>query len=158
MVFSNEKPRNIADALAEAKAVKISARNPGSLVLGSDQILSLDGKIFQKADNLDTLMSQLTRLSGQTHSLWTAAVIALDAVPQWRFVGRVDMSMRDLSAPFIESYVEQNWEDIRFCVGGYQYESVGLQLFSDVKGDYFHILGIPLLEVVNYLVTRRLIP
>ena len=154
---AGETSRNIADALADAKADKVSRKHPNAFVIGSDQILSLNDRVFQKADNRDALARQLSELQGQSHVLTSAVVVYHDAKPQWRHVGQVRMTMRDLTRPQIEDYVEKHWDNIQYCVGGYRYEDEGIRLFTQVEGDYFHVLGIPLLELINYLHTRGVI-
>lgn len=150
-------PDQIADALAEAKTMRGSARNPGRLVLGCDQVLSAAGRILQKAENIEAAAEQLKSLSGQRHDLYSAAVIFLDGQPQWRFTGRVGMHMRELTDGFIRDYLARNWEEVRHSVGCYQLEAEGARLFRRVDGDYFHVLGLPLLEVLDYLTIRGVI-
>ena len=157
LLHASEPPRNIADALAEAKALKISAKHPDAFVIGSDQVLSHRGAILQKAASKDELIDQIEGMTGGTHSLWSAAVIAQGGEPVWRHVGRVDLTMHAMHRDEIRNYVFQNWDAIQYCVGGYRFEAEGLRLFSRVQGDYFHILGFPLLEVVNYLRIRGLL-
>lgn len=148
------KPRDIADALAEAKAQKLSNRHPQNMVIGSDQVLEFDGQLLQKASSKGELIDQLSALSGQVHLLHSAAVIFDEARPVWRHVGRVKMTMRQLSPAFVEDYVDTYWEEIRDCVGGYRVEAEGIRLFSKIEGDYFHVMGFPLLECMNYLHIR----
>lgn len=148
------KPRDIADALAEAKAQKLSNRHPQNMVIGSDQVLEFDGQLLQKASSKGELIDQLSALSGQVHLLHSAAVIFDEARPVWRHVGRVKMTMRQLSPAFVEDYVDTYWEEIRHCVGGYRVEAEGIRLFSKIEGDYFHVMGFPLLECMNYLHIR----
>lgn len=148
------KPRDIADALAEAKAQKLSNRHPQNMVIGSDQVLEFDGQLLQKASSKGELIDQLSALSGQVHLLHSAAVIFDEARPVWRHIGRVKMTMRQLSPAFVEDYVDTYWEEIRDCVGGYRVEAEGIRLFSKIEGDYFHVMGFPLLECMNYLHIR----
>lgn len=148
------KPRDIADALAEAKAQKLSNRHPQNMVIGSDQVLEFEGQLLQKASSKGELIDQLSALSGQVHLLHSAAVIFDEARPVWRHIGRVKMTMRQLSPAFVEDYVDTYWEEIRDCVGGYRVEAEGIRLFSKIEGDYFHVMGFPLLECMNYLHIR----
>ncbi len=147
--------RSLADALAELKSLKISRRYPADFVLGSDQTLSLDdGTMFDKAETLDALAIQLAQLSGKTHVLASAAVIAHGGQVIWRHVEQCHMTMRSLSSSFIDDYVAEEGEALLGCVGGYRIESRGIQLFSAIKGSYHAILGLPLIPLLDYLRTR----
>lgn len=147
-------PRDIADGLAEMKAAKISAKYPGAMVLGADQVLELKGKILSKPDTPETAVAQLLALSGQTHRLLSALVVCRDDAPVWRHTGEVRLTMRHLSEPFVREYVARNWESIRWSVGGYKLEEEGVTLFSAIEGDYFSVLGLPLIPFLNWLHVR----
>ena len=147
-------PRDIADALAELKARKVSTRMPGALVLGCDQVLSFDGQIMAKPSSRADAEQQLRQLRGARHQLLSAAVIYEDGQPLWRFVGTVRLQMRDFSDSFLTAYLDRNWPDISNSVGGYKLESEGVRLFTRVDGDYFTVLGMPLLEILSYLTLR----
>lgn len=147
-------PRDIADALAELKARKVSTRMPEALVLGCDQVLSFDGQIMAKPVSRDDAEQQLRQLRGARHQLLSAAVIYEDGQPIWRFVGTVRLQMRDFSDSFLSAYLDRNWPDISNSVGGYKLESEGVRLFTRVDGDYFTVLGMPLLEILSYLTLR----
>ena len=147
-------PRDIADALAELKARKVSTRMPGALVLGCDQVLSFDGQIMAKPSSRADAEQQLRQLRGARHQLLSAAVIYEDGQPIWRFVGTVRLQMRDFSDSFLTTYLDRNWPDISNSVGGYKLESEGVRLFTRVDGDYFTVLGMPLLEILSYLTLR----
>lgn len=146
--------RDIADALAELKARKVSTRMPGALVLGCDQVLSFDGKIMAKPKSREQAEQQLRQLRGAGHQLLSAAVICEDGQPIWRFVGTVRLQMRDFSDSYLTTYLDRNWPDISNSVGGYKLESEGVRLFNRVDGDYFTVLGMPLLELLSYLTLR----
>lgn len=147
--------RALADALAELKALKVSRRAPGDLVLGCDQTLSLDsGEMIDKAVDRADAEHILARLSGRTHYLHSAAVIAQGGNPVWRHVERVRMTMRPLSPAFIQSYLDGDWDDCRWCVGCYRIEGPGAQLFADVRGSQFAIQGLPLLPLLDFLRLR----
>ncbi len=147
--------RNLADALAEAKAVRLSRRIGPALVLGGDQVLALeDGSMLDKPLDRDDAKAHLQLLSGKKHKLFSAAVIADQGSPVWRHVDIATLTMRPLSETFIESYVEAEWDNIRHCVGCYEIEARGVQLFSDIKGNQFTIMGLPLLHLLDYLRVR----
>ncbi|MGA1612420.1 MAG: Maf family protein [Lutimaribacter sp.] len=146
--------RDIADALAELKARKVSTRMPGALVLGCDQVLSFDGQIMAKPTSREQAEQQLRQLRGAGHQLLSAAVICEDGQPIWRFVGTVRLQVRDFSDSYLTTYLDRNWPDISNSVGGYKLESEGVRLFNRVDGDYFTVLGMPLLELLSYLTLR----
>mgnify|MGYP001427505028 FL=1 len=147
--------RDLADALAELKALKVSGKRPGDLVLGCDQTLALDdGTMLDKAESLEVIAGQLRNLSGKTHSLYSAMVIAEGGLAVWRHVERVKMTMRPLSDAFIADYVAMEGNVLLGCVGGYRIEGSGVQLFSRIEGSHFAIIGLSLLPLLDYLRTR----
>ena len=148
------KPRDIADTLAEMKARKVSEKHAGALVLGCDQVLAHGGEMLHKPCDRAEAYAQLKRLSDDRHELLSAAVLYEDGKPLWRHVGQVRLRMRALSDTYIEEYVDRNWESIRHAVGCYKLEEEGVRLFSRIEGDYFHVLGMPFLELLNYLTLR----
>jgi septum formation protein len=147
-------PRDIADTLAELKAQRVAAKHPGSLVIGCDQILALDDMIFAKPETPDEALAQLQSLRGRKHQLLSAAVIYGEGKPLWRHVGVVRLHMRDASDEYLTAYVERNWDSIRHAVGAYKLEEEGVRLFTRIEGDYFNVLGLPLLELLSYLTLR----
>lgn len=151
-------PRGLADALAELKAVRLSSRIPGALVLGCDQTLALDdGTMLDKPADRAAAAAQLRLLSGRVHSLRSAAVIAENGQPVWRHVDRAKLHVRPLSDAFIESYLDAEYGHVSGCVGCYRIEGPGIQLFSRIEGSHFTILGMPLLALVDYLRTRKIL-
>ena len=151
--------RALADALAELKALRVSRRVPGGLVLGCDQTLSLeDGSMIDKAVDRADAERILRLLSGRVHHLHSAAVIALNGEPIWRHVERVRMTVRPLSDSFIANYLDREWEQCRWCVGNYRIEGPGVQLFSKVEGSQFGIQGLPLLPLLDFLRVRGVLP
>ena len=150
--------RALADALAEMKAVKLSRRYPDALVLGSDStVQAADGSLIDKAGSREDSARQLRALSGTTHRLTSAAVVAQGGVPIWRHVDVARMTMRRLSDGFIDSYLDAEWPVIAGCVGGYRIEGPGVQLFERIEGSHFTILGLPLLPLLAWLRDRGVI-
>lgn len=145
-------PRDIADTLAEMKARKVSEKSPGTLVLGCDQVLSVGKAVLAKPKSPDEARDQLRLLRKTSHTLLSAAVLYENGEPKWRHVGVVRLRMRDFSDAFLDSYIERNWDSVRHSVGAYKLEEEGARLFTQVQGDYFTVLGLPLLELLNHLV------
>lgn len=157
--MAGAKARDLADALAELKAVKVSARAPERLVLGSDSVVALaDGSLLDKPESRDQAAEHLTRMSGSVHHLWSAAVIAEAGRPVWRHVEAARMHVRPLSPAFIQRYLDQEWPAIGGCVGCYRIEGPGVQLFMRIEGSQFTVLGLPLLNVLDYLRVRGVMP
>lgn len=147
-------PRDIADALAEAKARKVAGSHPEKLVLGCDQVLSFESRILSKPKSEFEALEQLKMLRGQRHQLLSAAVIYEEAKPVWRHVGVVRLLMREASDVWLQDYVVRNWNSIQHSVGGYKLEEEGVRLFTRIDGDHFNVLGMPLLELLSYLTLR----
>ena len=154
LVSEAASPRDIADTLAEMKARKISEKHAGALVLGADQVLEHRGTLLSKPADPADAVDQLRSLRGDRHGLLSAAVICEDGKPIWRHVGQVRLRMRDASDAYIDDYVSRNWGSIRHALGSYKLEEEGVRLFSHIDGDYFNVLGMPLLELLNYLTLR----
>lgn len=152
-------PRDLADALAELKALKVAARRPGALVLGSDSVVALaDGTLLDKPRDRDEAADHLRRMSGATHRLWSAAVIAEDGRAVWRHVEAATLHVRTLSYSFIDRYLDAEWPAVSGCVGVFRIEGMGVQLFGRVEGSHFTVLGLPLIPVLGYLRTRSIMP
>lgn len=151
LLHEGATPRDLADALAEFKARKLV--QPG-LILGCDQILALKSEVFSKPRDRQDAHDQLLRLSGQTHHLYSAAVFYEDGEPVWRHVGQARMTMHKLTDAEIAGYLDQTWPDVATSVGAYQAEGPGARLFARIEGDWFSVLGLPLLEISSYLRLR----
>lgn len=148
----------IAAALAELKARAVSRRHPGAFVIGADQVLDCDGRRFDKPADLAAARAQLLALRGRTHELVSAAVVVRDGRPLWHHVGRARLTMRPFSDVFLDRYLAEAGDAILGSVGAYQLEGRGAQLFARVEGDYFTILGLPLLPLLDFLRAHGLVP
>jgi len=147
-------PRDIADALAEMKALRVAHKHPDALVIGCDQVLAHGRDLLSKPETPQDAIEQLKSLRGHTHHLLSAAVIYAEGKPQWRHVGQTRLFMRDISDAYLVDYVDRNWSSMQHAVGGYKLEEEGSRLFSRIEGDYFNVLGLPLLELLSYLTLR----
>lgn len=144
-------PREVADALAELKAVRVSRKHPGVLVIGADQTLDLDGQLFDKAESLAEARKRLQLLRGKTHKLHSAVVVALDGQAIWREVPAARLTMRPFTDAFLDDFLTRGGEGLLGSVGCYRLEDDGVQLFSRIDGDYFTILGLPLMGLLDLL-------
>ena len=158
LVAEGALPRDIADALAEAKARKVSMKRGEGLVLGCDQVLDFEGALLSKPETPEAALAQLTAMRGKRHMLLSAAVIYDGGKPVWRHVGQVRLLMREMSDSWLAAYVDRNWESVRHSVGAYKLEEEGVRLFSRIEGDHFNVLGMPLLEILSYLTLRGTLP
>ncbi len=149
-------PRDMADMLAELKALKISQQRPEAMVIGSDSIVSVDGVTYDKPASRANAAAHLAAFSGRTMRLDSAVVVAEAGQPVWRQVESALLNVRPLSGAFIEAYLDEEWPAIAGCVGCFRIEGRGVQLFDKVRGDHFTILGMPLLPLLGYLRTRGL--
>ncbi|RWP35570.1 MAG: Maf-like protein [Mesorhizobium sp.] len=148
---SGISPEDVALVLAEAKATEVSERKPGALVLGCDQTLSLGDEVFHKPADMEAARHHLLALSGKTHQLNSAVVLARDGAVLWRHVGVASLTMRKLDPAFIGRHLARVGAKALSSVGAYQIEGEGIQLFERVEGDYFTIVGLPLLPVLAKL-------
>lgn len=145
------KPAWVAETLAEMKALRISALQPDALVLGADQVLAFEDEIVSKSADLDEARMLLRRLRGKNHQLVGAAVLAKDGQAVWRHVETAQLWLRDFSDAFLEDYLAAEGEAALSSVGCYRLEGPGVQLFSRIEGDYFSVLGLPLLALLAAL-------
>lgn len=149
-------PRAQADALAELKALSVSGRRAG-FVIGADQMLAIEGETLDKPKSRDEARAHLQRLRGRRHELVTAAVVACEGAVIWRHVDVPRLNMRAFSDPFLEAYLERAGDAALASVGAYQLEGLGAQLFDRVEGDYFSVLGLPLLPLLAFLRERGIL-
>ncbi|WP_284165258.1 Maf family protein [Frigidibacter sp. SD6-1] len=154
LIAEGGKARDLADLLAELKATKISDRRPEARIIGADQVLECDGRIFAKAECIEEARAQLSFLSGKEHRLFSAAVVVEGGKPVWRHTGQVRLTMHALGPGEIDTYLTRTWESVRHSVGCYKIEEEGVRLFSRIEGDFFHILGLPLIELLTWLRIR----
>ena len=154
LLMEDATARDVADALAEFKARKIAEKEPGAVVIGSDQVLEYQGRILSKPETAEDAAEQLRTLRGKQHKLLSAVVVYHEAEPVWRYVGQVRLLMRDISDEYLSDYVARNWPGIGESVGSYKLEEEGSRLFSRIEGDYFTVLGLPLLELIGFLTQR----
>jgi septum formation protein len=140
-----------ANALAEAKAIEAQSRHPGRIVLGADQMLECDGEWFDKPGDRSIAAWQIARLSGRTHQLFSAVVAFRDGERLWGVIGEAQLTMRPLTGALVDAYLDRVGDAAFGSVGGYQIEGFGIQLFEDIRGDHFTILGLPLLPLLAFL-------
>jgi septum formation protein len=149
--FADKAPDTVARRLAEAKALDVSATHPGRLVIGADQTMALGPERFSKASSLEEARSRLERLRGRTHHLHSGFALARDASVLRSGVASASLTMRDFSDDFLDDYLARAGAAVLASVGCYQLEGLGVTLFSAIEGDYFTILGLPLLAVLEGL-------
>lgn len=143
--------QDIATRLAEMKAVLVSQRHRRALVIGADSTLACEGRLFDKPATLDAARRQLQALSGRTHELCSSVVVAKDGARLWHWSERARLTMRPLSESFLDAYLARASQAVCASVGAYQLEGLGAHLFSKIEGDYFTILGLPLLPLLSFL-------
>ena len=147
----SETPAAVAALLARQKALAVAALHPARLVLGADQVLTLDAKLFSKPADRAAARAQLRALSGGTHELHAAVAFVRDATVVFEHVGTARLTMRSFSDRFLDAYLEAVGSAATASVGAYQIEGLGIQLFERVEGDYFTVLGLPLLTALDFL-------
>jgi nucleoside triphosphate pyrophosphatase len=149
--LKGQAPRAVAEALAEGKALAGAAQRPGALAIGADQTLELGGRSFDKAATLAEARQRLITLRGRAHQLHSAIAVARDGHILWREGARATLTMRDFTDDYLEAYLERNQRAALASVGAYELEGEGAQLFEAIDGDFFAILGVPLLGLLAFL-------
>ena len=144
-------PRNIVDALADIKAKKIANQFSDAFTIGCDQIIVFQNKIFSKPKTKADMTLQIETMKGQSHEVLSAAVIYQGNLPIWRYIAQTKVTLRVLPSKYIKTYVDEHWETTRNCVGCYEVEKNGAKIIKNIEGDFFNILGMPLLEILDFL-------
>lgn len=152
---SGASPKEIVEKLAQEKALHIAKNFPDALVIGSDQILECEGKMLSKAANANEAKEKLETLRGKTHHLISAVCVAKGDEVLWSESAAAFLTMHDFNDHFLQTYIEEAGEALTRSVGAYELESLGVQLFKTIEGDYFTILGMPLLSLLTYLRTEQ---
>lgn len=151
-------PENATRALAEAKARAVSNSHPGDWVLGGDSMVTVGKEMFDKPADRDDAADHLRRFSGQSMVLTSAASLARNGAVEWSLADQARLKVRELSEDFIQRYLDSEWPEVAYCVGVFRLEGPGVQLFDSIEGDYFTVLGLPLLPVLGALRARGLAP
>jgi septum formation protein len=151
LLAAGHTPAKVAAALADAKALAVSREMPAALVIGADQTLDFDGAMWVKPPTKAAARKQITRLSGRSHRLESAVAVAEGGTIRWRHLASATLTMRELQAVEIDRYLARASDQVLSIVGAYQIEGPGIQLFARIEGDYFAILGLPLLPLLAFL-------
>lgn len=151
LLAQGKPPAQIALALAEQKALQISETKPGALVLGADQVLDFDGRLLSKCESLEDVTALMKQLRGRGHVLISAVALARGGAILWRHIDTAQLVFRNFSDAFLAGYVAGEGHALLSSLGGYRLEGRGIQLFETIDGDYFSILGLPLLPVLEAL-------
>lgn len=158
LLAAKAAPSTVAETLAELKAQRTARRHAGRLVIGADQVLECDGTLFDKPPDLAAARVQLLALRGRRHRLVSAVVLVRDGQRLWHHVDHAELRMRDFSMDFLEHYLDSAGGAVLSSVGAYQLEGMGAQLFAGIDGDYFTILGLPLLPLLDILREQGVLP
>lgn len=155
--FGSVSPQQVASDLAAAKAVAVSASHPDDWVIGSDSVVSVEGKRFSKPADRNEAAEHLRTFSGKPMQLISAVAMARGGKVDWCHAGQATLYVRALSEDFIRSYLEAEWPEVAYCVGVFRLEGRGVQLFEKIEGDHFTILGMPLIPLLGALRERGVI-
>ncbi len=158
LVAGGASPEAVATALAKAKAEDVARRNPQAFVIGSDQVMSMDGRLFHKCTSVEMAREQLRSMRGKTHRLSSAISIVRNGEEIWRHISVADLTFRRFTDSFLASYIANAGEKVLLTVGAYSYEGLGQQLFEKVEGDFFTIIGLPMLPLLAALRDLTIIP
>lgn len=153
MLSEGARIRDIADALAEAKSIRVSKTTEG-LVIGADQIMTMDGQLLDKPPNIEAARERLLAMRGKAHKLIGAIVISENGYAVWRHISVVTLHVREFSDAWLDNYIEAEGDLMTKSVGAYRFEGRGAQLFTKVDGDSYSIMGLSLLPLLDYLRTR----
>lgn len=145
------EPQDIAELLAETKAVEVSKQHGSALVIGADQVLAAEGETYDKPTNKEEAYATLFKLRGRTHQLISALALVKEGEVLWRYTETAELTMRNFSPEFLGNYIAHCGDDILTSPGAYRLEAFGIHLFETIKGDYFSILGFPILALLNFL-------
>ncbi|MFN3625084.1 MAG: Maf family protein [Hyphomicrobium sp.] len=159
-LFRDDKhigPKKVAEVLAIAKAEDVSSKRKGSVIIGADQVLALDDELLSKASSIESARETLQRLRGRTHELHSAVAFAEEGKANFTHVATARLTMRDFSDGFLDDYLTRAADRVTQTVGAYELEGLGIQLFEQIEGDYFTILGLPLLPVLAELRWRGIV-
>lgn len=149
--LGDASPQEVAEALSVAKAQSVATQFESRLVLGSDSLVVCDGRRFDKPESREQAADHLRAFSGKVMELHSAAAIVRDNTCEWSQASLARLHVRELSEEFIEDYLAAEWPEVGYCVGVFRIEAMGVQLFSEIEGDQFTVLGMPLLGVLGAL-------
>lgn len=158
LILSGATPEAVAAALAKAKAQDVAQRNSPAFAIGSDQVMSMDGRLFHKCTSVEMAREQLWSMRGKTHRLSSAISIVRQGEEVWNHVSIADLTFRDFTETFLDSYIANAGSKVLLTVGAYSYEGLGQQLFEKVEGDFFTIIGLPMLPLLAALRDLAIIP
>ena len=151
LMAARASPQEIAETLAEMKALRVSSRHGTAMVVGGDSTLACNGRLFDKPPTLEAARKQLLALRGQTHELFSSVVVARAGARLWHWNERARLTMRPFTEDFLDAYLARAGDTVLTSVGAYRLEGLGAHLFTRVDGDYFTILGLPLLPLLSFL-------